>query len=278
MSDFAGRTALITGGARGQGRAHAVAFAERGADVVIVDRCTDSAAVPYPLATEADLAQTAELVAATGRRCLALRADVGDRDEMKRVVADAVGAFGGIDIAVANAGVSVTAPLTELVGEKWDEVIASNLTGVFHTIAAVAPGMAERGYGRIIAVSSMMGRSAAPGMAAYSASKWGVIGMAKSAALELAATGVTVNVVAPGNISTPMVHNSALYSLLRPDLEYPHREDVEPVLAMLHAQPVALLEPEEVTHAVLFFAAEASAHLTGSVLPIDAGAAARNNA
>jgi len=255
-----------------------VALAERGADVVLVDRCADSAAVPYPLATAADLAETEALVTATGRRCLALRADVGNPDEITRAVADAVEAFGGIDIAVANAGVSVTAPLGELVGEKWDEVIATNLTGVFHTIAAVSGGMAERGYGRIIAVSSMMGRSAAPGMAAYSASKWGVIGIAKSAALELAQTGVTVNVVAPGNISTPMVLNDALYSLMRPDLENPGLEDVEPVLATLHAQPVALLQPEEVTRAVLFFADEGSNHITGTVLPIDAGAAARVSA
>lgn len=275
MSDFSGRTALITGGARGQGRSHAVALAERGADIVIVDRCADHAAVPYPLATETDLDDTVRLVAATGRRCLAFRADVGDLAALQQIVTDAVAATGGIDIAIANAGISVAASIGDLAGPAWDEVISTNLTGVFNTIAAVTPTMTQRGYGRIVTVSSMMGRSAAPGMAAYSASKWGVIGMTKSAALELAGAGITVNVVAPGNISTPMVHNEPLYARMRPDLEHPRRADVEPVFASLHAQPIAFLEPEEVTRAVLFLADEGSAHITGTVIPVDAGAAAR---
>ncbi|MGY0500309.1 mycofactocin-coupled SDR family oxidoreductase [Nocardia sp. FBN12] len=275
MDDFTDRVALVTGAARGQGRSHAVALAERGADLVICDRCEDSAAVAYPLGTEAELAETAKLVEATGRRCLAVRADTADRAAMDALVARAESEFGRIDIAVANAGVAAGAPIHEVPGGQWDEVIGTNLTGVFNTIAAVAAGMAERGYGRIVTISSMLGRGAAPGQAAYCASKWGVIGMTKSVALELAGRGVTANVVAPGNISTPMVHNDALYRMVRPDLDAPTREDVEPVLMSLHAQPVPFLEPVEVTRAVLFLAAEASAHITGTVMPVDAGAAAR---
>ncbi len=275
MSDFSGRTALITGGARGQGRAHALALAERGADIVLVDRCADSASVAYPLATRADLDDTARAVTDLGRKCVTIVADVADRPAMDDAVAEAVRELGRIDIAVANAGVSVAEALTGLTEAMWNEVIGTNLTGVFNTIAAVTPVMAAAGYGRIVTVSSMMGRSASPGMAAYSASKWGVIGLSKSAALELAGTGVTVNVVAPGNISTPMVHNDPLYKRMRPDLDAPTREDVAPVFASLHAQPVPFIEPEEVTRVVLFLADELTSHITGTVVPIDAGAAAR---
>lgn len=274
MDDFTDRVALVTGGARGQGRAHAVAFAEHGADVVICDRCADSDAVAYPLATEEDLDETARMVEATGRRCLAMRADAADRAAMEDLVAQAEARFGRVDIAVANAGVSAAAPVQNMPETLWNEVIASNLTGVLNTIAAVTPAMIARGYGRIVTISSMLGRGAAPNSAAYCAAKWGVIGLTKSSALDLAEFGITVNAVAPGNVSTLMVHNDALYQVMRPDLESPTRADVEPVFASLHAQPVPFLEPHEVTRTVLFLSAEASAHITGVVLQVDAGAAA----
>ncbi|MFF2107758.1 mycofactocin-coupled SDR family oxidoreductase [Rhodococcus koreensis] len=275
MNDFRGRVALITGGARGQGRSHAVALAERGADIVLCDRCEDSPAVNYPLATASDLDETAELVRATGRRCLTAKADTADRAAMDALVAEAESEFGRIDIAVANAGVSVAAPVQSLTQEQWSEAIGSNLTGVFNTVGAVAPGMIRRGYGRIVTISSMLGRAGSTNMAAYAASKWGVIGLTKSAALDLAPHGITVNAIAPGNISTPMIHNDALYRMMRPDLDAPAAEDVEPVFRSLHAQPVAWLDAAEITRVVLFLGAEGSAHISGIVLPVDAGTAAR---
>ncbi|WP_137723201.1 mycofactocin-coupled SDR family oxidoreductase [Prescottella subtropica] len=275
FSSFEGRVALITGAARGQGRSHAVAFAERGADIVICDRCEDRDEVRYPLGTEDDLAETVRLVEATGRKCIAVKADTADRAAMDALVARAESEFGRIDIAVANAGITLAAPVQSMTSAQWNEVIASNLTGVFNTIGAVSPGMIERGYGRIVTISSMLGRAGNTNMVGYSASKWGVIGMSKSAALDLAPHGVTVNVIAPGNISTGMIHNDMLYSMMRPDLEAPTMDDVAPIFQSLHAQPVPWLDPYEITRAVLFYSAAGSAHISGTVLPIDAGNAAR---
>lgn len=276
MTDrFDGQVALITGGARGQGRSHAVALAELGADIVISDRCEDSPVVGYPLATEADLAETDRLVTEIGRKCIAVKADTSDREAMNALVARAESELGRIDIAVANAGVSVAAPVQAMTEQQWAEVIGSNLTGVFNTVGAVSPGMIKRGYGRIVTISSMLGRAGNTNMVGYSASKWGVIGLTKSAALDLAGHGITVNAIAPGNISTPMIHNDALYSMLRPDLENPTADDVAPVLESLHAQPVPWLEAAEITRVVLFLANRGSQHISGIVVPVDAGNAAR---
>jgi NAD(P)-dependent dehydrogenase (short-subunit alcohol dehydrogenase family) len=158
---------------------------------------------------------------------------------------------------------------------QWSETVDTNLTGVFNAMRAAAPHMRRQRWGRIIGISSMMGRSSNPGIPAYVASKWGVIGLCKSVAFELAAFGVTVNAIAPGNVSTPMIHNDVLYGLMRPDLEKPTAEDVAPGMADLHVQPVPWLEPEEITAVVVFLASEAARHITGSVIDVDAGASAR---
>ncbi|GAA4816995.1 mycofactocin-coupled SDR family oxidoreductase [Tomitella cavernea] len=276
--EFEGQVVLITGGARGQGRSHALAYAERGADVAICDRCADSEAIGYLLGTQSDLDETKRQVEQRGRRCVAGTVDTGDRAAMDAFVALVQQELGGIDVAIANAGVSDGAAITDHPQALWDEVVGSNLTGVFNTVAAVAPGMAERGYGRVVTISSMMGRSSGPNMAAYCASKWGVIGMSKSAAQELAHSGVTVNVITPGNIDTPMVKNDALYAKVRPDLDSPTWDDAASVLGQLHAQPIAVMPPEDVTRVVLFLTAEASVHLTGIVVPVDAGWSTRTSA
>lgn len=224
MADFEGKTALITGGARGMGRSHAVALAEAGADIAICDRCENSDVVGYPLATADDLAETVALVEKAGRRCLSAKVDVKDRAALESFVAEAEDTLGGIDIAITNAGISTIALLPEVESAQWDEVIGTNLTGTFNTIAAVAPGMIKRNYGRIVTVSSMLGHSANFAQASYVSSKWGVIGLTKCAAHDLVGYGITVNAVAPGNIETPMTHNDFVFGTMRPDLEKPMPE------------------------------------------------------
>ena len=215
------------------------------------------------------------LVEAEGRRCLSAVVDVRDLDAMLAFVDGAAAALGSVDILVANAGVSTLGSICTMDAAEWSETIDTNLTGVFNAMRAAAPHMRRQRWGRIIGISSMMGRTAQPGIPAYVASKWGVIGLCKSVAFELAGFGVTVNAIAPGNVSTPMIHNDVLYRLMRPDLEHPTADDVAPAMAALHVQPVPWLEPEEITAAVVFLASEAARHITGSVIDVDAGASAR---
>jgi SDR family mycofactocin-dependent oxidoreductase len=272
---FAGRVAVITGGGRGQGRSHAVEFARLGADVAVCDLCEDLSSIGYSLAHRDDLDETARLVEEQGRRSIASVTDVRELDSMISFVDRVAEELGSVDILVANAGVSAMGSILTMDSHDWSETIDTNLTGVFNSIRAAAPHMRRRHWGRIIGISSMLGRSGYPGVPAYVASKWGVIGLCKSAAYELAHFGVTVNAVAPGNISTPMIHNDTLYRLMRPDLEHPEMDDVAPGMALLHVQPVPWLEPEEVTAAVVFLASDAARHITGSVIDVDAGAAAK---
>jgi SDR family mycofactocin-dependent oxidoreductase len=272
---FDGQVVLVTGGARGQGRSHAVSFAREGADVAILDLCRDLATVDYRLSSPSDMDETARLVEKEGSRCLAITADVSNAAEMEAAVARTVEELGRLDVLIANAGVTGGAPIQVAGTEQWNNVIAVNLTGVFNSLRAAAPVMIRNRYGRIIAISSMMGRGTTGGMGAYTASKWGVIGLVKSAAQDLAQFGITVNAVAPGTVDTPMVRNEALIRKVRPDLDSPTMEDAEKFLGMLHVQPQALLDPAEISAAVVFLAGPGAAHITGAVLDVSAGASAR---
>jgi NAD(P)-dependent dehydrogenase (short-subunit alcohol dehydrogenase family) len=209
---LAGRVALVTGAGRGMGRAHSVALAEAGADLVLVDACAPMTSAAYPMSTEDDLAETAERVRATGRTATAHVADVRDFGALERIV----DGLERLDIAVANAGVSRMGTIDSEDLGLFQQVVDINLVGTFHTFRAAAPPMVAAGWGRLVGVSSMMGRASNPTLSAYCSSKWGVIGLVKAAAYDLGAHGVTVNAVAPGNIATPMVLNDHMYRTLRP--------------------------------------------------------------
>jgi SDR family mycofactocin-dependent oxidoreductase len=272
MGKLEGKVALITGAARGQGRAHAVTLAREGADVVACDLGGRIDSVPYPLASEADLAGTAERVRRLDRRCLAVTADVRSLPQMQAAAERAIGEFGRIDMLLANAGISSIAPIAEMSDRQWQDVIDVNLTGVFHSFRAVVPHMIERGFGRIVATSSVIARMGGTNSGHYVASKWGVIGLVKSLSLEVAASGITVNAILPGGVNTDFIHNKATYRQLRPDLDDPSREDV---MELFGSGP-GLLEPEDVSRAILFLVSDAAGHLNGETLTLSGGLSASN--
>jgi SDR family mycofactocin-dependent oxidoreductase len=275
MGELSGRVALVTGAGRGQGRAHAVALADAGADVVAVDICRDVASIHYPMSTENDLAETVQLVEKSGRRAIGITADVRDSAAMEAAAARAIAELGGLDIAIANAGICGFNPMTELRRDQWDDMLAINLTGVFNTFRAVVPHMVERGAGRLVATSSGAGKSGLPNLAHYSATKWGVIGFVKSVALELAQTGITANVVCPATVDTPMVHNAPLYSIFAPDVAEPDRETVRPMYAAMNPMRVPWIDPEDVTHAVMFLVSDKARYISGETIEISAAGSAQ---
>ena len=275
MGRFEGKTVLVTGAARGQGRSHALAFAAEGADLVICDLATDVATVPYPLGSADELAATADAVAGLGRQCVSRLADVRSSEQLADLVAEGEAELGGIDVLVANAGVCGFAPFAELTDEMWDDMIAVNLTGAFKSMRAVVPGMTARGPGRIIATSSMGGRAGTPNLAHYVASKFGVIGLVKTLALEVASAGITVNAVCPATVDTDMVHNPAMYSLFCPGMDDPSRADVEPRYAAMNPMSVPWLAPEAVSDAVLFLASDEARFTSGATLDVSLAGSAR---
>ena len=276
MSQFEGRVALVTGGARGQGRSHALALAREGADVAVCDIAAPVSTVAYPLATLDDLEETQRLVEKEGRRCLVAQLDVRDFGALERFVDGTVAELGRLDFALANAGISAAGvAVDEMATQQWDDMIGTDLTGVFHTIRAVSPHMKRAGFGRIVATSSMLGRQGCGYMAHYCAAKWGVIGLVKSAAIDLAPFGITVNAVAPGNINTAMVVNDAMVQALSGGAPGATFDDILPVLGALHVLPVPLLEPADVTNAVVFLLSDGARGMTGAVLDVSAGNSSR---
>lgn len=269
---------LITGGARGQGRSHAVAFAERGANIVICDLTEEIPSVPYGLGTLDDLEQTRKTVEATGARCLALTADVRKPAEMEEVVARAVASFGRIDIACANAGILSFGAVQDLPVQTWTDMIDVNLTGVFNTVRAVTPRMIDQQYGRIIATASMAGRGGFSNISHYVAAKWGVIGFIKSVAVEVARHGVTANVVAPTNVDSLMIQNEAIWALFAGPDRSPTREAAEEACSSMTALGIPWVQPCDVTRAVLFLADRDCSMITGEVIHVAAGANAYNSA
>jgi len=265
MGALDGRVAFITGGARGQGRAHALAMAAEGADIAIADAPGPMADLTYPLGTEDDLRHTAKQVEELGRRCLPLAIDVRDSAQVDAAVGQTVKELGSLDIVVANAGVVSTGPLDEVTDLVWQQLVDTNLTGVFHTLRAAIPVMREQGFGRIVATSSMGGRMGIPELAAYNATKWGIIGLAKSVALEVAKQGITVNVICPTTVQTPMVQPTGGDDV--PD---------DLVRRMMKGNPIPQpwIQPEDVSRGLLYLVTDPGI-ITGSVLEIGLGGSAR---
>jgi SDR family mycofactocin-dependent oxidoreductase len=270
-----GKVALITGAGRGQGRSHAIRLAEEGADVIAVDALSSYGTVPYPMASPADLDETARAVEKTGRRVHARKADVRDRAGLAAAVAEGVAGLGGrLDIVAANAGICPAGGrLWELASDEWDDVIGVNLTGVFHTLAVAVPHMLAAGNGGSIIVTSSGAALRNPrGLADYNASKHGTIGLTLTAANELAADGIRVNALCPGTVNTPMVtENAGTWKLFRPDLPQPTLADAMPVFNRMMPMGGPWIEPVDVSNALVWLASDEARYVTGTVLPVDQG-------
>jgi SDR family mycofactocin-dependent oxidoreductase len=275
---FAGKVAWITGGARGQGRSHARRLAAEGADIILSDSMASLPTIDYPLASQADLDETAAMVRAAGRRVLALRSDVRDPDAAMEVARRGREMFGKIDLLIANAGVYGTSPLASMSDALFDDVVRTNLYGVFHSMRAVIPGMVERRYGRIVAIASLAARTGQMNSAAYCASKWGVIGMVKAAALEVAKSNVTVNCVCPTGVNTPLLNNPAAWERALPGDPAPDQQKFEAKMRQnpFAPQGVPWVEPSDVSDSVLFLLSEEARHITGSAIDVAAGSMAGN--
>ncbi|GGK92240.1 mycofactocin-coupled SDR family oxidoreductase [Nocardia jinanensis] len=274
MGKLGGKVAFITGAGRGQGRTHALRFAQEGADIVAVDTTARVATVPYPLSGADDLAETVRLVEATGRRIVARDADVRDFAALSAAVTAGVEAFGRLDIVVANAGISSPAPTLEMSEAVWQDMIDINLTGVWKSLKAAVPHVIEGGRGgSVVITSSLAAFHANENTAHYSASKSGLVMLMKVLAKELAPHNIRVNTVHPTTVATEMILNEATYRLFRPDLAEPDRADFEEAARTLNRLPVAALEPEDITATVLHLVSDEARYITGTTQLIDAGGA-----
>ncbi|MFC9978406.1 mycofactocin-coupled SDR family oxidoreductase [Gordonia sp. NPDC127522] len=277
MGIFDGQVALITGGARGQGRSHALHLAELGADVALVDLLDDPTFTQYPGATESDLAETVRAVEQLGRRVLARKVDVRDLDTMTSFAQDTVAELGRVDICIANAGILSMSEVSTMSAGMWSEMIDINLTGVFNSFRSVLPFMIEARYGRIIAISSAAGHMGFANLGHYTAAKWGIIGLAKATAMEVADKGITVNVVTPTNVNTGMIRNQATERLFLPGIENPTEDQVREAFVN-NPMGVPWVESIDVSRAVAFLASPESTYITGETLGPLAGMAAANGA
>jgi SDR family mycofactocin-dependent oxidoreductase len=264
MGKLDGKVAFITGAARGQGRSHAIRLAQEGAGIIAVDICQQIATVGYPMSTPEDLTETVQQVEALDRRIFAAQADVRDVAGLRQAFAAGTAEIGPVDIVLANAGI---APVSlNPVDEAWQDVIDVNLTGVYNTVQVAIPSMIERGAGgAIVLTSSTAGLSGftgdSPGGLGYTASKHGVVGLMRSWANTLAPHNIRVNSVHPTGVNTPMIVNETMAQLLA----------AAPPDTMTNALPVALVEPVDISNAILFLVSDDGRYVTGVTLPVDAG-------
>jgi SDR family mycofactocin-dependent oxidoreductase len=271
MGMLDGKVALITGGSRGQGRAHAVTSAREGADVIIVDIADQMATVPYPMATPDDLEETVKLVEAYDRRALAIKADVRSQQQLDQAVTRGIAEFGKIDILIANAGIWTQAPFWELTDEQWEEMIGVNLTGVWKSAKAVAPHMIERGSGSIVITSSTNGWEAGLNYAHYVAAKHGVIGLMKNIALELAPHGIRCNSISPGAIKTPMTDHQGAWDMFAGHPNGTEQDMMEGGYHFAALKGTTFMDPQVIADTALYLNSDLAAKVTGVTIPVDAG-------
>jgi len=265
-----GKTAFITGAARGQGRAYAVRLATDGANVIALDLCGQIASVPYPLGTAEDLATTVKLVEHIGGRIVAKQGDVRDRASLSAALQAGLDEYGRLDIVVANAGI---APM-QAGGDGWRDAIDVNLTGVHYTVEAAIPTMIEQakagsGGGSIVLISSAAGLagigSADAGSVGYTAAKHGVVGLMRLYANLLAPHNIRVNTVHPSGVDTPMINNEHIRQWLADMVARGEAPGTG------NALPVQILQADDIANTVAWLVSDQARYITGVALPVDAG-------
>jgi SDR family mycofactocin-dependent oxidoreductase len=265
-----GKVVLVTGGARGQGRAHAVTSAREGADVIVIDIAGQMPSVRYEMGRPDDLTETVAQVEALDRRALPVKADVRSQSALDEAVRQGLAEFGRIDCLIANAGIWTSGSFWELTDEQWDETIGVNLSGVWKSAKAVAPHMIERGSGSIVVISSVNGLE--PGLNAhYAAAKHGLIGLMKNMALELAPFGVRCNAICPGAINTPMTNHQAAWDMFA---GHPGGTESDLVEGGYHYHALkgkTFLAPSAIADTALYLNSDLADAVTGVTIPVDAG-------
>jgi len=267
-----GKVAFITGAARGQGRSHAVRFAEEGADIIAFDLCDQMDSVTYAMSTPEDLDETVNLVEKTGRRIVAEQGDVRDFARLQAAVANGVAELGRLDFVLANAGILPMVGAAAQDISAFDDAIAVMLNGVYYTIEAALPALLEHGDGgAIVITSSVAGLSGmhakfsqkTHGGAGYIAAKHGVAGLMRGYANMLAEKNIRVNSVHPTGLNSPMIVNPQVEQLLAEQPEY--------AAAFENLLPVPLIEASDISEAMLYLCGPSGRYITGIQLPVDAG-------
>ena len=273
MGILEGKVAFISGGARGQGRSHAVRLAEESADIVTFDICEELDTVAYAGATHEDLATTVKLVESLDRRIIARKADVRDFDAVEAVLDEGIAEFGRVDIVLANAGIM---PIVGEPGQRrqaWYDAVDVMLTGVWNTCEVAIPVLVDQGEGGSIVITSSTAGSRATlrtiagkshGMLGYYAAKHGVVGLMRAYANMLGPHSIRCNTVHPTAVNTPMVVN--------PEFEEFVRENPAFAEASHNSLPVHMVEPLDISNTVLHLCSDAGRYITGSAVPVDAGA------
>jgi (+)-trans-carveol dehydrogenase len=272
MERLAGRVALVTGAARGMGRAHALRLARDGADLLLCDIDETAPQLAYELAASGDLEETAELARAQGARVISAIADVRSQAQLDALVASGRDEFGHVDILVANAGVTGYAPAHQIDEDTWALMQDVNLGGAWRSAKAVIPGMIERGEGGVLLfISSGLGVKGMAEASHYAAAKHGVVGLMRSLALELAPYFIRANTIHPAGTNTPMAHNQMHYRRAAPDVAEPTLDDAIHMFRSIAALPIDWTEPEDIANAVAWLASDEARYVTGVTMMVDAG-------
>jgi SDR family mycofactocin-dependent oxidoreductase len=268
MGRLNGKVALVTGAARGQGRNHAVRLAREGADIIAIDVPAAYQTLEYTMSTADDLAAAARAVEVEDRRVVARQADIRDDEAVAAAVAEGVNELGRLDIVVANAGVCALHTWDEVTPALWREIVETNLTGTWNTVAASVPHLIAAGGGSIICVGSTSALKGTPFFAPYAAAKHGVVGLARVMANELARHSIRVNTVHPAGVKT-----SLTASLRRLDELIAADPALGPIFT--NALPTQWVEPDDISSAIIYLASDEARFVTGTELPVDAGNTAR---